>query len=635
MPNKSLYIDADKKFKDFIVPMMAKLYDKAFDDPKWIFEIKWDGYRAIADIKGTKTRLYSRNGLSFANKYPTVFEALRKIKKKLVLDGEIVALDEQGMPNFQLLQQYGERDDVPLVYYVFDCLYVNGKSIENKPLLERKKLLKELLPENDVIIFCDHIEGKGKEFFKLMKQRGLEGMIAKRAASSYHENSRSDEWLKVKQVQSEEAIIAGYTEPRNSRKYFGALVLGMYKKGKLTYIGHTGTGFDQKALKYVYNTMQEYKSKESPFDKKIPVNGKVTWLQPELVCNVKYSEVTQGGHLRHPVFMGLRIDKETAEVSAEAQNIRSQTNVHSESEHMDQTKTIGGNKVQLTHLDKIYWPGAGYTKGDMIDYYSKVYRYINKYLKYRPESLRRNPNGISDEGFFHKDAGDAAPEWADTYKMWSESANKEINYIVCNNKATLLYLANLGCIELNPWNSRTGSVDHPDYLVIDIDPSEKNSFDQVVDTALMVKEIMDKGGCKCYCKTSGATGLHVYVPLGAKYDYTQARDFAHTIAMLSHEQLPDFTSLERSLSKRGKDKIYIDYLQNRPGQTLACAYSLRPKAGAPVSTPLDWKEVKHGLTPTDFNMNNILKRLEKKGDIFSPVLGKGIDMIKVLNKLGA
>lgn len=316
------------KLKSFIVPMMAKLYDKAFDDPKWIFEIKWDGYRAVAEINGSKTKLYSRNGLSFADKYPVIFEALKKIKRKVVLDGEIVALDGEGMPNFQLLQQYGERDDVPLVYYVFDCLYINGKSIEDKALLERKAILKELLPDSDLIVYCDHKEDNGKEFFKLMKKKGLEGMIAKRAASSYHENYRSDEWLKIKQVQSEEAVITGYTEPRNSRKYFGALVLGAYQKGKLTYIGHTGTGFDQKTLKYLYDTMQEYITDESPFDQKVPLNGKVTWLKPILVCNVKYSELTQGGHLRHPVFIGLRVDKEAQEIKAEGQNVKTRKNVH-------------------------------------------------------------------------------------------------------------------------------------------------------------------------------------------------------------------------------------------------------------------------------------------------------------------
>lgn len=628
-------VAVDRKYKQFIVPMMAKLHDTPFDDPEWIFEIKWDGYRAVADIAGKETKLYSRNGLSFAKQYSEVFNELKKIRKKVVLDGEIVALDEKGMPNFQLLQQHGEHPEAELVYYVFDCLYVNGKSIEHSPLLERKEILKRILPQSDTIRYCDHIEGQGKEFFRLMKKQGLEGMIAKRADSVYKENYRSDDWLKVKQVQTLEAIIAGYTEPRNSRKHFGALVLGMYKKGKLSYIGHTGTGFDDKTLRYLYDKMQAYRSGHSPFKEKVPVNGKVTWLEPELVCNIKYSEETQNGILRHPVFMGLRIDKEAGEISEEAQDINAKKDVHTKNSDMDKTKTVNGNKVSVTHIDKIYWPQEGYTKGDMIEYYNKVYKYISKYLKNRPESLRRTPNGITDEGFFHKDAGDAAPDWVDTYKMWSESANKEINYIVCNNKATLLYMANLGCIELNPWNSRVNTVDNPDYLVIDIDPSEKNTFDQVVDTALMVKEIFDKCGCPTFCKTSGATGLHVYVPLGAKYDYEHARDFAHTIAMVAQEQLEDFTSLERSLSKRGKDKIYIDYLQNRPGQTLSCAYSLRPKIHAPVSTPLEWKEVKHGLKPTDFNIKNTIERLEKKGDLFTPVLGKGIDMVKALKKLGA
>ena len=302
---------------------------------------------------------------------------------------------------------------------------------------------------------------------------------------------------------------------------------------------------------------------------------------------------------------------------------------------MDKEVSLNGHKVQLTHLDKIYFPDEGYTKGDVIDYYSKVYKHIIKYMKGRPESLRRTPNGIKDEGFFHKDVGGTAPAWVETYKTWSESAQKDINYVVCNNKATLLYLANLGCIELNPWNSRISKPDNPDYIVIDIDPSAKNTFEQVIDVAKTVKQVLDKAGCAAYCKTSGATGLHIYIPLAAKYNYEQARDFAHTVAMITQEQIPGFTTLERSLSKRGKDMIYIDYLQNRPGQTLACAYSLRPKPHAPVSTPLDWKEVKHGLDPVAFNIKNTIKRLEQKGDLFSPVLGRGIDMMKVLKKLGA
>ena len=608
--------------------MMAKLHDAAFDSADWVFEIKWDGYRAVCELDGENTRLYSRNGLSFEAKYPDVYEALKKIKKKAIIDGEIVALDENGKPNFQLLQQFNPST-THLVYYVFDCLQINGKSIEQKTLLARKEALQKILPaNNDIIRYCDHVKEKGIEFFEVTGKHGLEGMIAKKANSKYYEGRRTDEWLKIKQVQTEEAIICGYTVPRGGRKYFGALVLGMYNKGKLTYIGHTGTGFNHKMLKEVYELMQQYKSDDSPFDVKIPVNGKVTWLRPELVCNLKFTEITSDGIRRHPVFMGLRIDKESEEVNTE-QDRKATKPSKSKEEIMDKEQTIGGRKLKLSNLDKIFWPDEGFTKGDLIEYYDKIYKYIGKYLKDRPESLRRTPNGLKDEGFFQKDAGDQAPEWVDTYKMFSESADKEIIYIVCNNKPTLIYMANLGCIEINPWNSKVQAPDHPDYIVMDIDPSDNNTFDQVVETAHVIHDILETAGCPSYCKTSGATGLHVYVPLAAKYTYEQAREFAHMIAILAQEQLPGFTSLERSLKKRGND-----YLQNRPGQTLSSVYSARPKPGAPVSTPLDWKEVKPGISPGDYNIKNIFKRLEKKGDLFAPVLKKGVDIIKAIKKLG-
>lgn len=294
---------------------------------------------------------------------------------------------------------------------------------------------------------------------------------------------------------------------------------------------------------------------------------------------------------------------------------------------------VSGKKLVFTNLDKIYWPEEGYTKGDVIDYYNKVYPHISKYLKGRPESLLRTPDGIKGEAFYHKDAGGYAPDWIETFQIWSESTNKTINYLVCNDKPSLLYIANLGCIEVNPWSSRVDAPDNPDYFVMDLDPSEENTFEQVIDCANVVKSVLDKAGVDSYCKTSGSTGLHIYVPLGAKYDYDQAKQFAEMVAQLAQEQIPEFTSLERSLSKRGKRHIYIDYLQNRKGQTLSSVYSLRPKPGAPVSTPLEWKEVKKGLHPLDFNIKNIFKRIEKKGDIFAPVLKKGIDMLKAIKKL--
>jgi len=289
----------------------------------------------------------------------------------------------------------------------------------------------------------------------------------------------------------------------------------------------------------------------------------------------------------------------------------------------------GRKKVHFSHLDKVFWPDEGFTKGDVINYYNAVFPYISRYLKDRPQSLLRMPNGLNDKGFFQKDAGLAAPSWLKTVAIHSESAAKDINYIICNDRPTLLYLANLGCIEINPWNSRLKKLDQPDYVVIDIDPSEHNTFDQVVEVAQAVKQILDRMGVTGYPKTSGATGIHVYVPLAARYTYEQAKNFAFVIASMV-TRLLSFTTLERSLSKRGKDKIYIDFLQNRKGQTLACAYSLRPRPGATVSAPLEWSEVKPGLHPSDFHIKNIISRIEKKGDIFAGVLQKGIDLKKCL-----
>jgi bifunctional non-homologous end joining protein LigD len=295
--------------------------------------------------------------------------------------------------------------------------------------------------------------------------------------------------------------------------------------------------------------------------------------------------------------------------------------------------SFGKIKVKITNRGKLFWPIEGITKGDVIDYYMNVADYILPYLEGRPESLRRTPQGILHEGFFQKDAGGDAPEWVDTKKIFSESVDKNINYIICNNAPTLIYLANLGCIELNPWHSTVEDLDKPDYLVIDIDPSDKNTFDEVIEAALVFKKIFDRAGADCYIKTSGATGMHIYVPTEKKYSYEQVKDFAHVICILVQSELPAFTTLERSLAKRNKKHIYLDYLQNRRGQTISAPYCLRPKTGAPVSMPLKWSEVKHGLSPREFNIHNALKRIKKVGDIFSGVLGKGISMEKCIENL--
>jgi bifunctional non-homologous end joining protein LigD len=300
----------------------------------------------------------------------------------------------------------------------------------------------------------------------------------------------------------------------------------------------------------------------------------------------------------------------------------------------DKIFTFGKNKVKTTNLTKVLFPGEKITKGDVINYYISISKYILPYLKGRPESLFRTPNGIKEQGFFQKDIGEIAPPYATTQKVFSESNQKEISYIICDNEATLTYLNNLGCIELNPWHSTVKKLDYPDYLMLDIDPSDNNTFEQVIEAANAIKEVLDKAGAPAYCKTSGASGIHIYVPTAKKYTYEQVKDFAYIVCLMASHLVPDFTTLERNLQKRGKDRIYMDYLQNRKGQTIASVYSLRPKPGATASAPLEWKEVKKGLSPQQFHINNMVKRITKKGDLFKGVLGKGIDLNKCLKNLG-
>lgn len=639
----------NEKLTTFIKPMLASIHEEPFDDPGWLFEIKWDGYRAIAEVNPKGVRLYSRNGLSFLRLYPSVAEELKKIREEIILDGEIVVLNQDNKPDFQKLQQYDNHPSLPIVFYVFDCLSYKGKSITNLPLVDRKKIAQKALGKSKIVRYADHVEAQGVAFFSKVADMDLEGIIAKRASSLYHPEKRSRDWLKIKNHNTQEAVITGFTAPRGSREYFGALILGIYEGNKLKYIGHTGTGFTSAILKNVYETLKPLERSSSPFGKKISVNSPVTWLEPRIVCALKFTEITEEGILRHPVFLGLRLDKaaheaDTLDVATKKPSGTSKKNTSVEERPKKKAakkKSNGEKKIQanqhtvtITHPGKVYWPDEGITKGDLVDYYNSISTYLLPYLKGRPQSLRRNPSGIKSKGFFHKDAGYNVPEWVDTIRIRSESANRDINYILCNNKATLLYLNNLGCIELNPWNSTVAKPDHPDYMVIDLDPSDKNTFEQVIESALAVKDVLDQAGAPAFCKTSGATGLHIYVPLKSQYSYDDIRDFAEVVARLTQEKLPATTTTERPLNKR-KGRIYLDYLQNKKGQTLASVYCVRPKPGAAVSAPLLWKEVKPGLHPSQFTIHTMAKRLEKTGDLFKGVLKEKINLKKCLKNLGA
>ncbi|MCM0080761.1 DNA ligase D [Geomonas sp. Red32] len=624
-----------------IIPMLAGTSEEPFDDPDWVFEIKLDGYRSVAEIENGNVRLYSRNKISFNQRFPQVAASLAAIKAEAVLDGEVVALDEQGRSYFQLLQNSQRTGEGSIVYFVFDLLYLNGQDLRRLPLLTRKEMLRALLPDLPNVKYSDHLAEFGRDFFDLARQKNLEGIIAKRGASPYLTGKRSKDWLKIKIRLQQEAVICGFTEPRGSRKWLGSLVLGVYENDEMIYIGLTGGGFDDAALQEVHGKLVPLIREKSPFQQKIKTDMPVTWVKPELVCEVEFSEWTDEGVMRIPIFLGLREDKDPRQVvrevfpaEADAQNAQKALAAPEEAQSpppKSQLLIIDGRRLELTNLGKVFWPDEGYIKGDVIDYYRTVSRLILPHLQDRPESLYRTPHGITEGGFFQKEAGALPPSWIATKVIYSKHVDKNVKFFVCQDEATLVYMANLGCIEINPWLSRIQNLDYPDYLVIDLDP-EDIPFEKVVETALAVRRVLERAGATSFPKTSGATGIHIYVPLGAKYDYHQAEQFAHVIATLAHQQVPEFTSLLRSPSKRQK-KVYLDFLQNKPGQTLAAPYSIRPRPGATVSTPLRWEEVQAGLHPSQFTIRSILRRLEQVGDLFGGVLGPGIDIVSCIDNL--
>lgn len=622
----------------FMPPMLAGTKNsKPFNHPDYLFENKYDGYRTEAVLNEGKVSLWSRNENSFTKSFQPIATELAKIKHTVVLDGEIVVDDASGKADFQLLQRYLKTGEGTLKYYVFDLLNLDGHATTGLTLLERKELLRLLIEKYtfDSIFLADYILEHGTALFEHALKNKSEGIIAKRVDGSYLVGKRSDDWVKIKSNEQEEVIIIGITAPKKSRNYFGALLLGQFKGDRLVYIGKCGTGFKEAILKELYEQLLPDFVTESPIHEKVTIRDKIQWVQPRLVCQVKFTEWTRDGHLRHPVYLGLRVDKKPHEIifeeeSSDSQDLEIGTPTVLTVDNNYDLK-VGKQVLRLTNQNKIYFPESGVTKGDLVAYYTAVSDYILPYLKNRPQSMHRFPNGITGSSFYQKDVDiEKVPSWLTTVKVTSESAEKELNYLICNDTATLLYMANLGCIDFNPWNSNLKKLDYPDWMVIDIDP-EEDDFKLVVEVALMVKTVLDELEFACYCKTSGASGLHVYVPLGAKYTYETVKIFAELIARAVQQRLPDTTTLERSIKKRNH-KIYLDYLQNRKGQTLAAPYSIRPKAGATVSTPLEWAEVTDGLHPSQFTIKNVLARFKKKGDLWSPVLGKGVDLKALLKR---
>ncbi len=621
---------AARKIKKVYKPMLTTLVSEPFDGNDWLFETKWDGYRAIASVENHQANLYSRNEKSFNEDYPAVVAAVEKISHNVVLDGEIIVLDNKGKSHFQTLQNYRTTGKGKLVYVVFDLLHLDGNDLQHLSLLERKSLLKDVIKElNDKTIrFSPHVLKKGINFFEKARTQEWEGIIAKKADSVYEEGRRGMAWLKIKIVNEQEALICGYTAPRGSRKQIGALVLGMYENKKLKYIGHCGGGLNEATIGQLYALLQPLITKTSPFSEKVGTNMPVTWVKPELVCEVKFQEWTGDGHLRQPVFLGLREDKPAKEVHPEtAKKINMATTIEKE-----RTLTLNSKKVSLTNQTKLYWPDEQISKGQLIDYYLSVAKYIVPHLKDRPLSLHRFPNGIKGPSFYQKDLDlEQAPAWIKSVPLRADSTGKDVDYLVCNNEATLAYMVNLGCIEINPWLSRLSSLDKPDFMILDLDP-EDIDFKYVVETALHIKNMLDSFHITSFCKTSGSTGLHIYVPTSAKHPYETTRLFAEYIARHVNEELPKSTSVVRAKSARNK-KVYIDFLQNSRGQTVASPYSARPKPGATVSMPLLWEEVNEKLRISDFNIHNSLERVNEVGDLWHDIKSVKNDLRKVIREI--
>ena len=650
------------KFPGSLTPMLATLVDKPFDEPGWLYEVKWDGYRALSFCNKNEVELKSRNNKSFNEKFYPVFKAVKDWQINAVVDGEIVVVGDDGISDFGALQNWRSEADGDLLYYVFDLLWYEGKNLTTLPLTERRALLKTIIPEESIIKLSQDFGQSGIDFFDAAKKMGLEGIMAKKADSLYHAGDRNTDWLKIKSNKRHEVVIGGFTKNEDSAKPFSSLLVGIFEENKLLYTGKIGTGFNIETQKEIIKLSKSLIIKECPFDmlpdinkpsrfRPDPPHAKATWLKPQLVCEVSYTEITEDGVMRHPSFEGMRIDKKATEVIREKekpvkqavkeakalskQKIIVPTNKRDRSTFLNpadetQVREINGHELKFTNLSKIYWPKEKITKRDLLNYYYQMAPYILPYLKDRPQSMNRYPDGIEGESFYFKDTTGKAPDWIETYLYHSHADDRDRKYLVAKDEASLLYMASLGCIEMNPWSSRVETEDYPDWCIIDLDPA-KNTFEQVIEAARVTKDILDDMGIPGFPKTSGSTGMHIYIPLGAQYTYEQSKEFARVIARLIHNELPAFTSIERAVKDR-KGKMYIDFLQNRPQATISAPYSVRPKPGATVSMPLHWDEVKKGLKMTDFTIYNAMDRVKKEGDIFKAVLGKGINLNKIIEK---
>jgi bifunctional non-homologous end joining protein LigD len=635
--------------------MLAEPRDEPFAKPGWVFEPKLDGYRALATHDGGGAALRSRNGNDLTASFPDVARAVKALPvPRAVLDGELVIPDLQGKPSFQALQKRARLSraidvrraaaESPAVFYAFDLLGFEDRDLRPLPLTERKRILRMVLPPLGPIRFVDHFEQDGTTLMQHVTALGLEGIVGKKADAPY-KGGRTPNWVKIRVEQTADFAVVGFTAPKKSRGGFGALQLGDRVEGELVYAGRAGTGFSDKQLGEVRKALEASLRKTPPCNgprpwpsgEKVPARRPIpdakdtTWVEPALVCEVQFKEWTEEGLLRQPVFLRFRDDKKPDEC------VRQGSEAVGAPEAADDPpapRVVRTPEVAFSNLKKIFWPAEKYTKGDLIEYYRSVSPWLLPYLKDRPLVLTRFPDGIEGKSFYQKDAPDFTPEWIRTVPIWSEDSQRQVNYFVCDNVETLLYVANMGSIPLHIWASRVDSLELPDWCVIDLDPKGA-PFTDVVEVALSLHRLCEDLELPHFVKTSGSTGLHILIPLAQQCTFDQSRDLGELLARVVVAELPEISTIVRQV--RGREgKVYLDYLQNRHGQLIVAPFSARPLPGAPVSMPLAWREVNKKLDISQHTMVTAPKRLEKLSrDPVSPVLSVRPDLPAVLERLMA
>ena len=658
--------------------MLAESRDEAFTKPDWIFELKLDGYRLLASKRGNEAKLVTRNGNDYTEVFPEIARAIKAIPlDNFIIDGEVVVLDPEGKPSFSLMQRRGSLHnahdisraavELPSTFFTFDLLAAEGFDARPLPLIKRKELLATIVPKVGAVRYLDHIEEKGEAFHKQVSSMGLEGIIAKKADYPYRAG-RSPQWLKIKADRTGDFAVVGFTAPQGSRAGFGALQLADLVNGRLVYAGRAGTGFTEKMLKEWHARLLpdvrdeppcfgpvKSPDEEPPESSTIPEVKTTTWVEPKYVVEVRFTEWTHEGILRHPAFLRERDDKRVDQVERQdfrpggqagkraedvdgaVPNHESRVTSHDDppsDESRGTSHESPKREIKFSNLNKVFWKAEKYTKGDLIEYYRTIAPWLLPYLRDRPVVMTRFPDGIDGKSFYQKDAPEFAPDWIRTFPMWSNDTQRDINYFVCDSVDALVYLANLGTIPLHIWMSRVGSLELPDWCVIDLDPKDA-PFSDVIKCATVLHRICEEIGLPNYVKTTGKTGLHIMIPLGKQGTYENSRQIGELLARLVIKELNPIATIMRTINKRG-EKVYIDYLQNRHGQLIVAPYSVRPLPGATVSMPLTWDEVNGDLDPKNYTIKNAVARMESMGtDPVLPVLEEKPKLTRVLKKLAA